>query len=429
MTREKIANNVYFNSYTDNKFKNNILVVRFILPLEKETASRYAMVPYLLTISSKEHDSVVKLNKKLDDLYGANLWGDVEKIGSYQVLSVGINFIDKRYSINPTEDINAECFDLLLSVLKEPDLLNGFFKDEHIDIVKHILTNKIKDRLNNKAVYAMERCKELMFEDQGLNNLANLSVSKFGAQEYIDLITKQEATSAYYQVINKSRIEINYVGNKDNLLPIKSEFKRLFKRYVSYVKFDLEFPLLECKPQVLTVEEKLDIKQCNLVLGFKISDVIMIEHKLRALTVVNLLFGGTPFSKLFVNVREKMSLCYNCVSRYDKFSNSVLVFMGLQFEDKEKAIKEVLSQLEEIKNGNFSETDLENTKLTIIDTLLRSKDSVDETDRWYFRQNVLEISGKIEEEIMAVSRISKKQVVEAAGTIKLDTVYVLKGAD
>ena len=145
--------------------------------------------------------------------------------------------------------------------------------------------------------------------------------------------------------------------------------------------------------------------------------------------MMNLLFGATPFSKLFMNVREKMSLCYNCVSRFDKFSNSIVVFMGLEAEHTTKAIEEVINQLEEIKMGNFSDEDIDNLKATIKNIFLKSKDSLSEIDEWVFKQNMLGFFNDIDQEIKLIEKVSKSQIIEAAKHVKLDTIYSLKGVD
>lgn len=418
MVRENLFSDIYFNSNIDSKFKNNTLIVKLILPIQKETASKYAIVPYVLEMGNKKYKSIIDLNKKLNELYGAQLVSNISKAGKYQILSIGMNFIDNKYL--EEKDVRKDACELLLSILMEPNINEGLFNAKNVKIAKNSLINKIENRINNKALYAFDKCKELMFEK------TPLGINKYGYKQYVKLLTNKDVTSAYYNILSKARIEIIYVGSSG-----KNEVKEICKKYFASrsckCDFNVNFKYSEIKEEVCNYEEKMEVLQSKLVMGFKFNiDKITAEQK-RALTVMNAIYGGTPFSKLFVNVREKMGLCYACNSRYDMFSGSMFVFMGIESKNKEKAFIKSLNQLEDMQKGIFELCDIDNAKSIIKNSVIKCKDSTLEISSWYFNQQLLGFNTTIDEEIDLINKVSKNEVMEIASQLKLDTVYFLKG--
>lgn len=420
MLREKIFSNIYFNGYEEDKFKSNMLTVKFILPLESNTASKYAIIPYILTMGNREYETIIMLNKKLNSLYGSNILVDVKKKGAYQIISVGINFIDKRYMFG-NKDISEECCNLLFSILNNPHLEGVFFDEKNIKIAKRQMLNKINIRVNNKNLYAIDRCNDIMFENE------KLQVHKYGCKQDINFLDRQDLKEAYYDVINKSRIEIIYIGS-GNIESIKEICKSSIKREYGFCNFVVNFKNSILKNKSADVEETMKVSQSKLVIGFKCEEEIN-EKLAREFMVMDMLFGRAPFSKLFLNVREKMNLCYNCNSIYDKYSNTMLVFMGLDSKDKDKALKETLKQLKKIQEGMFGYQDLDNIKSLLNNIYLQSKDSLESMTERYFSQLLFGTERSIDEEMDLLEKISKDEIMDVAGKLKLDTVYLLKGGE
>lgn len=419
MLRERLSNNIYFYSHKDDKFKNNILTVNFVLPLSIENASKYAIMPYLLTICNEDYGDIVKLNKRFGELYGANLLVDVKKMGNFQILSIGINFIDVKYALD-NKNITLDCCHLLFSILKRPYLVEGMFEEKNIKIAKKILFDKIDNRFNNKMNYAIDKCREYMFSDD------IQKISKYGYRKDIIKLNNHDIKEAYYEIFSRSRIQVVYIGSEEE--EVKEACKSLFENYKALPFAKLKLSESNLKNEVCDIEETMDISQSKLVLGFKCQSEISPRIS-REFIVLNILFGAAPFSKLFINIREKMGLCYNCSSRYDKFSNTIMVSMGIDSINKEKAIKETLKQLEEIKLGNFTDEEFENAKLIVKNLLLKSRDDVFEINDKCLSQCLLGICKSARAEIKSVWLISKEDIVKVANTIKLDTVYFLKGGN
>lgn len=420
--RKKISSNIHFNSYIDGKFKNNLLTINIILPLRKDTAMIYGMLPFILTIGNKNYRNIIDLNKRLSQLYGAGLLAKVEKAGKYQILSIGINYIDKRYVLNGIS-IGKECCKLLFEILKVPNLIDSKFGEKEVEIVKNHLIDKLEERYDNKGILALDRFNEKMFNGE------EYGVSKYGYKEDIKSINGNELGIAYKNMLNNSKIEIVYVGSGDEneiFKIVKQEFKDIHRNDKFEVKLD--FRASKKKKELLDCEEKMEISQSKLLIGLK--SKAEIDAKLtRRFVVMNMLFGGAPFSKLFVTVREKLNLCYNCSSIFNKYLNTITIFMGIDSNNKDKAVMEVLNQLEEVKNGKFKDEDLNNVKLLIKNKFLKLKDDIENIEKEVLSKNLLNVNETIDEEIELMCRVSREDVIKVAQLLELDTIYMLKGND
>lgn len=419
MLRKRIFDNVYFSSHKDENLKNNILNINFILPLNINTVSKYAVLPYLLTICNEEYSDIVKLNKKLNELYGANIWADVKKINKFQILSIGINFISEKYALD-NKNITLDCCNLLFSIVKRPYLVDGMFEEKNIKIAKKILIDKIDDRLNNKTDYAIDKCLEYMFQDE------EQKISKYGYKKDIMNISGKEIKEAYYEIFKKSKIQIVYVGNEEE--NVKEACKNLFNSLDNLKQKKLKLLSSDLKSEVCKIEKKMDLSQSILIVGFKCNSEISYKNSLDFI-IMNMIFGGTAFSKLFINIREKMGLCYSCASQYDKFSNTIIVSVGLDHKNKEKATDEILRLLDEMKSGKFTSEELENAKSIAKNILLKSKNSVFEINNKCLSQYLFGISKSVIAETRNISRVSRDDVIRAANKVNLDTVYFLRGDD
>lgn len=417
--REKLLEGVWFNSVFNDKFKENLLTFRFIVPLKQRSVAGYAVVPYLLTISNKKYDNIVKLNRYLCELYGVELSVKEEKIGSYQVITLSMSYVDGKYIID-NDNYLAECYALISSILIEPNIIDGKFKDIDVNIAKDVILDKIDFRANDKYIYAKDRCNEIMFEGE------DLALSKYGTKKDVEELLSEDLVNAYYNLIHKSKIEITYIGS-DNVKRVKDMCKKIFKARNTDYSFKIKFVPSIVKNEVATVEEILDLSQSKVMIGLKCDKQNVDLKDIREYIVMNTIYGGSPFSRLFVNIRENMSLCYSCGSTYDRFSNSVVISMGIDHRNKNKAIDEVLNQLNDVQMGNFDIEDVDKAKLIIKNNYCQIKDSINGIDKWYFKQGLLNYYYSIDEEIKLLYNVTKEQIVEAAQSLKLDTIYSLRG--
>lgn len=412
----EIAEGAEFVSVTADRFKTNELSISLALPLNKETASVNALMINLISRKTAKYPTILSLNKKLADLYGAVVLSSVSKLGDCQILKIGMTSVDDKFSLD-NQSIALEGVRLLCDMLFNPRLDDsGCFLAEDIEAEKRILTEKIEAEENEKRTYALKQAEKLMYADDVY------AVDRYGTIEDIKLIQCSDVLKAWRNALSSSRIFVTAVGSADadaikDLL--SSAFSQLDRKYENVIETNVISQCGDIKEKM----ERQDIKQGKLVLGLKTG--IQPEDALSpAMRVFCDVFGGGPYSKLFANVREKMSLCYYCSARYVRAKGHIIIQCGCNEENMDKAVQEILNQLEIIKNGDFDE-ELKSSKMALSDMYKSVNDTPDAIESWYASQiiyNELKSPLQYADENNAVT---KAQVQQCASLVTLDTIYKL----
>jgi predicted Zn-dependent peptidase len=419
LSRVSIGDRIHFNSVSDPKFKHNRMSVNLVLPLEKETASENAVVPFLLRKGCRECPDFSSLNARLQELYGAVLDADVTKFAGYQVLEISIRGLANRLALE-NEDVAGQCADLLCSVVLDPAFENGLFAANDVALERQYVIDSIEAEINEKRVYAVSQCIQTMCEGEPV------AVRRYGYKELAEKITPESATNAYHRMLETAPIEIIFTGS-GNPEDAKKVFEKRFSILTKRSSFDYEkIQLRTFADHVKEKTERMELNQSKMVLGMRTGE-INTREELSAMRVCSALFGGTPFSKLFLNVREKLSLCYYCASRFDSSTKLLLVDSGVEAENKQKAQDEILRQLEAVKNGEFDAEELHNTKLLMKNGIRGTTDSLSSTEGWYLAGILRSQSVTPEEDTRNLDAVTREQVIAAAKGITLDTVYFLTG--
>lgn len=412
----KIADGISLISVDAKHFKTTEIAINLAVPLGKETASVNALVINMLSRKNKEYPSMAVLNKKLAYLYGAELSANINKFGDCQVLSIGASCVDDRFSLDG-ESISFECIKLLASLILNPKLdENGNFYQEDIDAEKRLLIEQIEAENNEKRTYVLRQAERLMFENE------IYSTNKFGDIENIKNITAKQCIEAYHKIVETAKISIVVVGSTDTdktVSYISEEFAKIDRKYTSLN----ETEFVPCAEKVKEKMERIDVNQGKLVLGFRVN--LKPEDKLTpAMRLFCDIFGGGPYSKLFTNVREKMSLCYYCAAGYTKLKSCIMIQCGCNEENMDKAVGEILNQLEAIKSGDFEE-EFNSSKISVKDMFLTFNDAPSLLEGWYSNQITQSTLKTPEETVSEIEAVTKEQIIQCAKLLSLDTVYKL----
>lgn len=413
---KSIADGVSMINVPVGRFKTNEIAVRIALPINEDTASVNALVIGMLSRKCKDYPDISSFNVKLAALYGAQVESTVSKLGECQVLTLGMTSLDDRFSLDG-ESISLECVRLLMSLLFEPCLdENGFFEEQSVEAEKRILIQKLEAEDNEKRVYALRRAEEIMFagEPYGIN--------RYGTVEQIKAITSKAATAAWKNMLDTGKILVSVVGNID----IERTSELVSEHIGKISRSCVDIPpsvFVPSSDEVKTHTERIDVKQGKLVLGFRVN-MKPDDEDAPAMRTFCDVFGGGPYSKLFANVREKLSLCYYCSARYTRLKSCIMVQCGCNEENMDKAVSEILAQLEEIKNGNCDE-ELASSKMGLRDAILSVNDTPELIENWYSTQ-ILEDEFKTPEQSVAEGEaVTKQQIQHCAELLTLDTVYKL----
>lgn len=414
--REKISEGINFTYIPEEKFKTTVVSFSMFTPLSKRKVSENALLPNLLSHSCKKYPNLKNIGIKLESLYGASVNSSLSKLGDCQVINLCAEGLNGKFAYeNPSN--TADLTNLLCEMIFEPNLENGKFKEENLELEKRQLIEDILSEMNDKKAYASRRCEEIMFENDkfGINILGTIEEAKN--------LTSEQVTKAWQELLKSAHIEITVIG-KASYETIISEFKNRFAKINRQPQEMLKTKVKEKAEEIKEVTENMDVSQCKLVMGL-CAGTSYPDKDTSAMIVMNALFGGTAQSKLFLNVREKLSLCYYCSSRYNKAKGVIFISSGVEKEKLKEAKKEIMNQLKEVKVGNFAESDLAETKMYLSQSMESISDSLSSLTSWYISQSFLGEMKSPEELIKEISEVKREKVIEVANKITLDTVYTL----
>ena len=414
INRRKIADGVYFSSITDKRYKKNLISVAFSTQLSEDTATENVIVPVLLTKCNSKLPTYKAFNNKMSRLYASGIGGTAGRQYDLQTISFGAYYLDDIYALSG-EKMTGIMTDILIDCLTSPVTENGVFSEKFVELEKKTVIDNIETAINDKRSYAIERAMKTICKGEPA------SVCSYGTVEKAKLITPDSAYKAYRRMLETMPCEIICTGCSD-FDGVAEKFAAAFEKAGRHDIENTTIALSPVKTQTEEVTERLTVNQSKLVLGFKSH-----SDDDAALVLLQKIFGGTTSSKLFRNVREKMSLCYYCSAARNDLKGIMLVNSGVENENIEKTKEAVIDQLEEIKNGNFTNEDINFAEMAIKNDFKSVADSAGNVSNWYFdciRKNDIVTP---EEKLGRYLGVSKERIIAAAKSMMLDSVYVLTG--
>ncbi len=401
----------------NTRFNTTCISCNFYLPLKKETAAEYALLPFILTSCGSRYPDFSRLNFELERLYGASLNASAEKYGDYQLLKMSVTVINDRFTLDG-EALIKQAADLICGLIFEPKVQDGAFYESDLAREKRKAIEHIKGEYSEKRIYAKNRLIEEMYKGEPYG------VAKCGKVEDVEKITGKSLYDAWNRMLETAFIRVNVVGAE---VPA-GLFEDLTERFARVSRHDIT----NCKSSAptkpsaapRTVTETTAVNQGKLVMGFS-SDLYGNDANTLPLLVMCDIFGGGPYSRLFTNVREKMSLCYYCSASSLRQKGLLTVESGVETDNAEKALTEILNQLEIIKKGEFSDFEYDSSLKSLADTFNAYNDSQDSIESWYaLKVNNDEIYSP-EEIAERIKKVAREDVINAAKGVKLHTVYKL----
>ncbi|MBE6735903.1 MAG: insulinase family protein [Ruminococcaceae bacterium] len=404
-------------SYHTDRFKTGILSVNLVVPLAGNVAEK-SLLPSLLCASCAEYPDLLSLNRKLAELYGAELTPSASKHGEDLVLRITMTMIGDRFALDG-ESISVECARLLCKALFEPNVENSAFRPDEVAREKRIRLDRIEALKSSKRAWAQKQMLELMCADEAY------SLSVLGEEEDISALTPEQLYASWQDLLKTAFVQLQVVGDLE-VEPITALFREYFDKVEDRHVVRGETVVIPFAKTVKRGEEEQDIAQSKLVMGFRCGMHEPFENYAAMRTFTDL-FGGGTYSRLFMNVREKQSLCYYCAARLTAAKGILTVQSGVETENAERAEKEILKQLDEMKAGGVTAEDLEKSKRSMEDFFLSVFDTPEELDGWLFSQ-VTDDEFQTPEDLVAdLKEVTVEQVIEMANNISLDTVFLLKG--
>ncbi len=415
--RKMIGDGVALNIIPTDKFKTNCISVRFLCPMAEETAALNALLPSVLKRGCERLPTMADIVKELQMLYGSELQSSVGRFGDTQYL--GFTSFPLRNEYTEGTNVTSEILSLMSELINKPLIENGTLKAEYVESEKRTLTDRVKAAINNKTSYAIRRC----VEEMGKGDPS--SIPDTGTVEQIAAVTPEALTKRLNEIINTANIEIWCAGVFDEG-KLESDCIRLFVREDRTPVPKTEVTPIAPTIEVNTITEDQPVKQGKLSLGFTTS----LRPSPDASPSFNLFLGvlsSSPTAKLFMNVREKLSLCYYCYAIPDRQKGTVIISSGIEVQNKDIAKRAILDEIEAVKNGNITEDELEGARMSLISGWKSICDDEIAMINWYFSQICWGKFVSPEEYAERCVSLTASDVSYVASTLKLHTVYFLNG--
>ncbi len=417
ITTTTLAPGITLRCFRDSRFKQNCLSFQLVRCMQRQEAALNALLPAVLLRGTRTRPTMGEITRSLDDLYGAAISTLVRRVGDYQTVGLFLSGMEDRFAL-PGDRILAPALELLGEVLLEPRTEKGGFCPEFVESEKQNLIATIEAELNDKRAYAMGRL--LRFLCQG----DTFAIPRLGEKEDIPGITPQILTEHYRRILRESPIEIFYAGSC-----AQEEIARMLQPILSRIPRDLrplpgQGGLKTGAPG--SHREQLDVSQGKLCLGFT-TPITNRTPEFPAMQVLNTLYGAGMTSKLFLTLREQLSLCYSIGSGYYGTKGILTVAAGIDFSREEAAKAEILHQLELCRQGEITDAELDAARQAILSSLRATHDSPGSIEGYYATAALSGMGMTPSEYSAAVEQVTMEQVVEAANTLELHTEYFLHG--
>ncbi len=423
VTRQELWPGVWLRTIHTHKFKSSYMSVTLLTELKQETASEYALIPYVLRRGTKNHPNLEAISAALDELYGGAIEPVVRKKGETQCIGFVGSFLDDAYTLNG-ESILEQAMGLMGELLLEPCQQDGGFLTSYFEGEKRNLIDKIRSQMNDKRYYAVNRMTQLMCQQEAFG------VDKLGSEQTAETISEKGLFAAYERLLDTAAVELYYCGSAPHH-QVEQIARTVFAQLNSHtqrIQPDCDVRIhAPVEPQ--RIQERMEVSQGKLAMGFRTGGMTCWEEEYPALLLCNSIFGGSTMSKLFLNVREKLSLCYYASSTLEKMKGILLVSSGIEFEKYEQAKSEILAQLRAICAGEIEDWELEGARRTLVGTYLAALDSQNQLEEYWLGQSVAGLEENLNEIANRVEQVTKEQVVAVAQKLELDTIYFLQGME
>ena len=415
--KKEMKKGIKLHILNTDKFKTNLIAIFLTTKLERKTVSANALISAVLRRGSNTLKTQEEISKQLEELYGASFDCGIDKTGDNQVLKFYIETVNDSFLPQSNENILKMAIETIFDIVFNPFIENHAFHKEYIEQEKNNMKQRIEGRIDNKRIYALDRCIEEMYKDKPFG------LYRFGYVEDLKDINEVNLYERYKQLIEQCKIDIFVSGNVneevENIIIENQNVKNLKEREPSYNK--------ESERNTVKQGEKIetmDVAQGKLVVGLDVNSKN--EDEKYNVIIYNTILGGSANSKIFQNVREKANLAYEAGSRYFRYKDTIFVNCGIEISNYEKALNLIKEQLEDMKAGKFTEEEVENAKKSIISSIKTIDDEQDTGITYYFGQEMSGNQKSVEDYIERIEKVNKEDVIQVANKVEINTIYFLR---
>ena len=421
VTRVELLPGVHLTAVHTDKFKSSLLGVELLAPMDGAKASANALVPMVLRRGTADHPDMESLSAALDELYGGSIEPMVRKKGETQCVGFVGSFLDDAYTLDGAGVLEPAAA-LLGELLLRPYTQDGAFCPDYTRQERDNLIDRIRAQVNDKRQYAQLRVVAEMCAGEPFG------VDKLGDEASAASITPQGLWERYQALLTTAPVEFYFCGSAP-LERVEAALRAIAEKLPQGSRGEIARPAKKDAPtSPRRVEEALDVTQGKLAMGLR-TGIDAWDEEFPALLLLNAIYGGTTTSKLFLNVREKLSLCYYASSGVMIYKDVMLVSSGVEFSKVGQAQDEILAQLQACKEGRFTDDELEWARRSVVSAQRTALDSQARLEDYWLGQAAAGLCQSPEELAQRLEQVTREQVVAAAAKLTLDTVYFLKGKE
>lgn len=396
----------------NNGFKTIQVAIYFTDYDDLDTRVYRFLLSKLLISHTSKYNTKQLMHKKLENLYGANLYARVQRHANLNVMGVVFTCVD------PLIVKDDQLLDQSIHLINDMFTNREFFSEEIFLEEKRLLIEQFDGLKDNRRVYANYEFSKFFFE----GDLYGQPLP--GKIEDIKKVTLEDVKSYYNGAFLNQDVKIYLNGHiKDhvdkfrNTLTIKEKYKDF--------KIDLSFR----KPRPFShKEEMMKMNQAILKLGY-IIDVFRSDELYEAALCFDLILGGYPESRLFKEIREKQGLCYDVSSSYDYYKGVLFISSGVAKDKKDYALKEIKKLVEDFKVNEITHEELAFAKTYIKHQIQSSLDHQSYMTQSMFIKHILKEEITTEQRLKRLEQVILDDVVNISKSIVLDTTYALYGGD
>ncbi len=420
-TKEKITESISLSVIPSDKFKASVIAFSLTVPLTRHGSAYNHILSGLLRRGTRNYPTMALLNRRLDELYGSYVEIKSNHIGNNLSLTFICEVLDNKY-IPDGIDALSGVIDIVADILLHPLFVSDGFDMSLFDQEIRVILDTLNAEINNTRVYAVKRCTEIMFE--GYDQYPTVSQTK----SIVTKATLDDIKEHYRVLLNSAPLEVFYIG----ATPVDEVSASLHRALGSH-RFGLCHSSCAARPiarkSFAQASEKMPVSQGKLAMCFSTGCCISADNDdYYVALMLNEIFGGSASSKLFLNVREKMSLCYYCSSSYSTYSGVMTVSSGIEVKNLERVKMAILEQLDQIRNGKITEDELYAAKRSILNAYKQLYDSPFDLQSFYGGRMMFGISDTVDDCIKKLSSVELCDVVRLAQNIKLDALFFVEGA-
>ena len=401
------------------KFKTNKITIRFTAPLSLETIAGRMLSASMLETANKAYPTSQAFRRYLASLYGTDISTSAYRRGQVHIFDLTFTYVRDDF-LSKKNVLTSQIFELVSQTLFAPLAQDGAFEPALFEIERKQLLASLATDMDYSFYFAHKELDSLFFRDE------RLQLRYSDLRNRISNESPENSYTCFQDALNNDRIDFFFLGDF-NEVEVK-EWLRSFSFTGRQIDVNPQYK----QPYSNVLREGMvrkNVGQSVLELAYHCSTSYGDNHHL-TMVVMNGLLGGFAHSKLFTNVRENAGLAYTISSQLDLFSGQLRMYAGIDREKRNQARKLMNHQLLELKKGNFTDLEIEQTREMIRRTLLLAQDSQSSLiERVYLKSLLGKSTSDFDNWIEKLNQVDKEAICKAANSVRLQAIYFMEGIE